>query len=343
MSAADAPLLVLDELRHAFPGSARTGGRPVLAVDGVSLSIAAGSTLAVVGESGSGKTTLARMVVGLAKPTSGSIAFAGAPVDWASRGSRALRRDVQMVFQDTHGSLDPRWRVRQLIAEPLRNFGVRDQAELDARVEEICREVGLTERQLQSRPGQLSGGQRQRVGIARAIVARPRLVVCDEPVSALDISIRGQILDLLERLRGAEGLTYLVISHDMSIVQKLSDEVATMYLGQIVEQSATRSFFERPLHPYTMALLSAVPVADPEQARRRSRIVLGGEPGDAARMPAGCRFHPRCPFAQERCRVEVPALRTVAPGHTVRCHFAPDLRVEDAPTVSTGTTGQEAA
>jgi oligopeptide/dipeptide ABC transporter ATP-binding protein len=333
------PLLALRDLRLAFPGSSRTGGRPVLAVDGVSLSVDAGSTLAIVGESGSGKTTLARMVVGLATPTSGIVEFDGLAVDWRSRSSRALRRDIQMVFQDTRGSLDPRWTAGDLIAEPLRNFGVRDRDEVKARVDEVCREVGLTERQMDARPGQLSGGQRQRVGIARAIVVRPRLVVCDEPVSALDVSIRGQILELLSRLRGAEGLTYVVISHDMSIVQKLSDVVATMYLGQVVERSATRAFFQRPLHPYTMALLSAVPAADPGRERRRERIVLSGEPGDATRMPGGCRFHPRCPFAQDRCRVEVPELREIGSGQAVRCHFAPDLRIEDVPNALTTNKG----
>jgi oligopeptide/dipeptide ABC transporter ATP-binding protein len=242
-----------------------------------------------------------------------------------------------MVFQDTRGSLDPRWTARELIAEPLPNFGVRDRAEVRARTDEVLREVGLTEHQAASRPSQLSGGQRQRVGIARAIVARPRLVVCDEPVSALDVSIRGQILELLERLRGTEGLTYLVISHDMSIVQKLSDEVVTMYLGQVVERSATRAFFDRPMHPYTMALLSAVPIADPVRERQRKRIMLSGEPGDLARVPDGCRFHTRCPFVQERCRTEVPALREVAPGHLARCHFAPELRTDDIPpTIATG-------
>ncbi len=319
------PLLELGDLRREFTAN----GRTVNAVDGVSMAIQAGETVAVVGESGSGKTTLARMVVGLTPPTSGRISFDGEPVDWAARDSRRLRPQIQMIFQDTMGSLDPRWSARDLIAEPLRNFGVRDRAEVDRRVTEVCEEVGLTDRQVGSRPPQLSGGQRQRVGIARAIVARPRLIVCDEPVSALDVSIRGQILQLLERLREAEGLTYVVISHDLSIVQKLADRVATMYLGQVVEQSATRAFFETPMHPYTMALLSAVSVADPARERRRPRIVLRGEAGDATRVPAGCRFHPRCPVAQDRCRTEVPALREVAPGHLARCHFAPGVRVED--------------
>jgi oligopeptide/dipeptide ABC transporter ATP-binding protein len=320
-------LLELHDLRREFPG--RQGGPPVLAVDGVSLSVTAGETVAVVGESGSGKTTLARLAVGLTPPTDGRVVFDGSEVDWRTRESRRLRRDIQMIFQDTMGSLDPRWTIADLVAEPLRNFGVRDRAEVEGRVREVLTEVGLTDRHAVARPAQLSGGQRQRVGIARAIVARPRLVVCDEPVSALDVSIRGQILQLLERLRSAEGLTYVVISHDMSIVRKLSDRVATMYLGQLIELSDSATFFARPLHPYTMALLSAVPLADPEPERRRRRIVLTGEIGEASRMPSGCRFHPRCPLAQDICRTELPALREVAPGHHARCHFAPDISSAD--------------
>jgi oligopeptide/dipeptide ABC transporter ATP-binding protein len=322
-----APLLELHELRREFVG--RRGGPGVVAVDGVSLEVNAGETVAVVGESGSGKTTLARMAVGLTPPTSGRVVFDGREVDWRRRESRRLRRDIQMIFQDTMGSLDPRWTVSDLVAEPLRNFGVRDRADVAGRVQEVLTEVGLSERHAAARPAQLSGGQRQRVGIARAIVARPRLVVCDEPVSALDVSIRGQILQLLERLRSVEGLTYVVISHDMSIVRKLSDRVATMYLGQLIELSDSATFFARPLHPYTMALLSAVPLADPDRERRRRRIVLSGEIGEATRIPSGCRFHPRCPAAQDICRTEAPELREVAPGHRARCHFAPDISPAD--------------
>jgi oligopeptide/dipeptide ABC transporter ATP-binding protein len=317
-------LLELEDLRREFPG--RQGGPPVVAVDGVSLRVDAGETVAVVGESGSGKTTLARLAVGLTTPNAGRVVFDGAEVDWGKRGSRRLRRDIQMIFQDTMGSLDPRWTIRDLVAEPLRNFGVDD---VEERVREVLTEVGLTERHAAARPAQLSGGQRQRVGIARAIVARPRLVVCDEPVSALDVSIRGQILQLLERLRSTEGLTYVVISHDMSIVRKLADRVATMYLGQIIELSDAATFFDRPRHPYTMALLSAVPLADPARERQRRRIILSGDIGEATRIPSGCRFHPRCPLAQDVCRTEAPALREVAPGQHARCHFAPELTSAD--------------
>ena len=325
-------LLELQDLRREFPS--RSGGPPVVAVDGVSLSVSAGEVVAVVGESGSGKTTLARLAVGLTTPTAGRVVFDGDEIDWRRREARRMRRDIQMIFQDTMGSLDPRWTIADLVAEPLRNFGVRDRAEVAERVRAVLTAVGLTERHAAARPAQLSGGQRQRVGIARAIVARPRLVVCDEPVSALDVSIRGQILQLLERLRSAEGLTYVVISHDMSIVRKLCDRVATMYLGQLIELSDAASFFARPLHPYTMALLSAVPLADPERQRRRRRIVLSGEIGEATRIPAGCRFHPRCPLAQDVCRTQVPELREVAPGHLARCHFAPDVAATDMATAA---------
>jgi oligopeptide/dipeptide ABC transporter ATP-binding protein len=309
-------LLKLDEVRRDFKLTDGSGGT-VRAVDGVTLELAREETLAVVGESGSGKTTLGRVIAGLTRADGGTVEFAGE--------ARALRPRIQMVFQDILGSLDPRWTAHDLIAEPLRNFGVRDDSEVERRVAEVAGEVGLTAQFLSRRPRQLSGGQRQRVVIARAVVARPELVVCDEPVSALDVSIRGQILELLGRLRAAEGLTYLVISHDMSIVQKLADRVATMYLGQIVELSDVRSFFERPLHPYTIALLSAVPKADPDAERRRRRIVLGGEAGDASRIASGCRFHPRCPAAADICRTEPPALREISPGRLARCHFAPQI------------------
>jgi len=318
-------LLKLDDVRREFRLS-EGSGRTVRAVDGVTLELEREETLAVVGESGSGKTTLGRVITGLTPANSGTIEFDGEPVDWSDRRqARALRPRIQMIFQDILGSLDPRWTAGELIAEPLRNFGVRDAAEIERRITEVAEEVGLNSQHLARRPPQLSGGQRQRVVIARAVVARPELVVCDEPVSALDVSIRGQILELLGRLRAAEGLTYLVISHDMSIVQKLADRVATMYLGQIVELSDVRSFFERPLHPYTIALLSAVPVADPVSERRRRRIVLPGEAGDASRIAPGCRFHPRCPAAADICRQEPPELREIAPGRYARCHFAPRI------------------
>jgi oligopeptide/dipeptide ABC transporter ATP-binding protein len=290
--------------------------------------VEAGDALAVVGESGSGKTTLARLLVGLTAPTAGAIAFEGRSLDWASRAALAMRSKVQMIFQDPLGSLDPRWRVRDLVREPLDNFSQASRAQRDAAVREILDQVGIDEVQAVKRPAQLSGGQRQRVGIARAVVLRPRLVVCDEPVSALDVSIRGQILDLLAKLRSEYGLTYIYISHDLSTVRKLCNRIMTMYLGEIVELAPTNEFFAQPFHPYAQALLSAIPIADPETEARRQRIVLQGEVADATRIPPGCRFHPRCPLAQQICRTEKPALREVTPGRWARCHFAPDARVE---------------
>jgi oligopeptide transport system ATP-binding protein len=314
--------LQVDELYREF-GSGRRRG-VVRAVDGVSFSVARGETVAIVGESGSGKTTLARMIVGLTTPTSGRVVLDGTALDWGQRGAHRMRERVQMIFQDPMGSLDPRWRIQDLVAEPLANFSRLSSRERIDRARDMLANVGLDELQVAKRPHELSGGQRQRVGIARAMVLHPDLIVCDEPVSALDVSIRGQILELLTRLKADYGLTYLVISHDLGIVRKLADRIATMYLGQIVELSPTAPFFERPLHPYAQALLSAVPVADPGVEKARERIVLRGEIANATRLPAGCRFHPRCPLAQDVCREQVPELRELRPGWHVRCHLAPD-------------------
>ncbi len=329
----DHPLLALHDLHREFVVRGRGAGprrATIQAVDGVSLAVGRGETIAIVGESGSGKTTLARMIVGLTLPSSGIIEFDGAPLDWSRRGSRPLRRRIQMVFQDPLGSLDPRWRVRDLIAEPLRNMVSLERDECEARVDEVLGDVGLDRSHGLKRAGELSGGQRQRIGIARAIVLRPDVVVCDEPVSALDVSVRGQVLELLDRIRGELGLTYLVISHDISIVKKLATRVATLYLGQIVELAQTREFFEQPLHPYAQALLSAVPDLDPDAARSRRRVVLRGEIADAANIPSGCRFHPRCPLATQLCADHEPELREVAPGRTVRCHHAPEARIDQS-------------
>jgi oligopeptide transport system ATP-binding protein len=323
------PLLRVEDLHREFHVRGRRKEKLVVrAVDGVTLELARGETLAVVGESGSGKTTLARMVIGLVTPTSGRMTFDGAPLDWRGRDARPLRRRIQMIFQDPMGSLDPRWRVRDLIREPLDNFADLDKAAREAAVDEVLEHVGLDRFQGSKRAGELSGGQRQRVGIARAIVLRPELVICDEPVSALDVSMRGQILNLLARLREELGLTYVFISHDMSTVEKLADRVATMYLGRVAELGPVASYFSGPLHPYAQALLSAAPVADPEIEATRAQIVLAGEPADATRIPSGCRFHPRCPLAQDRCVEEEPALREARPGRWASCHFAPEARIE---------------
>ena len=330
----EAPLLEVEDLYREFRVRGRTpgvrGGQVVRAVDGISFELPAGEALAVVGESGSGKTTLARLVVGLTEPTSGRMTLDGTPLDWRRRQSRDLRRTVQMIFQDPLGSLDPRWRARDLVREPLDNFSGLPRRAREAAVDEVLTQVGLDPTQGAKRAAELSGGQRQRIGIARAIVLRPKLVVCDEPVSALDVSIRGQILDLLARLGEDFDLTYVFISHDLSTVQKLCDRVLTMYLGQIVELAPVKQFFARPHHPYAQALVSAIPIADPEVEARRERIVLHGEAGDATQVPSGCRFHPRCPLAQAVCRDEEPALRELEPGRWARCHFAPDAQIDPA-------------
>lgn len=244
-----------------------------------------------------------------------------------------------MIFQDPLGSLDPRWRVRDLIREPLDNFSSTDQRARERAVDEILEAVGLDSAQGTKRAAELSGGQRQRIGIARAVVLRPKLVVCDEPVSALDISIRGQILELLARFRREYGLTYIYISHDLSTVRKLCDRILTMYLGQIVELAPAADFFDQPLHPYAQALLSAVPVADPHVEEQRQRIVLHGEVADATRIPSGCRFHPRCPLAQSICREQEPELRETLPGRWARCHFAPEARVAGPTTAAVRPDG----
>jgi len=326
---ADGPLLTVEDVYREFQVRGRRKEKLVVrAVDGVTLELARGETLAIVGESGSGKTTLARMIIGLVTPTSGRMTFDGEDLDWTGRDARPLRRRIQMIFQDPMGSLDPRWRVRDLIREPLDNFSDLDKPAREAAVDEVLEHVGLDRLQGSKRAGELSGGQRQRVGIARAIVLRPELVICDEPVSALDVSMRGQILNLLARLREELGLTYVFISHDMSTVEKLADRVATMYLGKVAELGPVASYFSGPMHPYAQALLSAAPVADPEAEAARAQIVLAGEPADATRVPTGCGFHPRCPLAQDRCVDEVPELREVRPGRWASCHFAPDARIE---------------
>ena len=308
----------------------------VRAVDDVSLEVRSGETLGIVGESGSGKTTLARLIVGLLSPSRGTMEFAGEPMNWDGRSGRRLRRDVQMVFQDSSGSLNPRWRVRDLVREPLDVFGLGTRRDRERSVSEMLERVGLDYRQGAKPAAQLSGGQRQRVGIARAVIMRPKLIVCDEPVSALDVSIRGQILDLLSELRRDLNLTYVFISHDMGVVERFVDSVTTMYLGRVVESAPSRPFFGQPLHPYAQALMSAVPTADPDVEAHRQRIVLVGEVPDPTQVPTGCRFHPRCALAQDVCRRDEPELREALPSQLARCHFAPDARLPSsvAPAVA---------
>ena len=314
MTPSPSKLLAIEGLHKEYAvrrGALKRRVGTLRALDGVDLEVAAGECMALVGESGSGKTTLGRCAVRLIEPTAGRIVFAGEDLAaLAGRELRALRRRFQMVFQDPYASLDPRQRVASIVAEPLAIHTRLDRQSRLARVAELLDLVGLAPELAGRYPHELSGGQRQRVGIARALAPEPELLVADEPVSSLDVSVRGQILALLADLRQRLGLTLLLIAHDMAAVEQLADRVAVMYLGRIVELSSTRELFRRPLHPYTVSLLSAVPVPDP--GRRRDRIVLAGEPPSPLAPPPGCPFHPRCPIARPRCSAERPPLATIA-------------------------------
>jgi peptide/nickel transport system ATP-binding protein len=301
------------------------------AVDDVSFDIGEGETLALVGESGSGKTTAARCIMRAIDPTSGQILFrnqADEVVDLATAGTRrlrSLRPDIQMVFQDPRSSLNPRMTLLDIVGEPLLIHGMRSRRERTERVEELLGLVGLRPEYMRRYPHAFSGGQRQRIGIARALALDPRLVVADEPVSALDVSVQAQILNLLLELQDRLGLTYLFVSHDLSVVKHVSDRLAVMYMGQLVEMGEREALFARPRHPYTASLLAAIPKADPRLRRRREPPQ--GEPANPAEPPAGCYFHPRCKYATDRCRTEAPAWEEVAPGHHVRCHRAAELEL----------------
>ncbi len=320
------PLLELRNLKVHFPvrrGLFAPVRDYVRAVDGVSLAIDPGETLGLVGESGSGKTTLARAIVLLNKPTSGNILFEGRELS-ALRGSalRSVRRKLQIIFQDPYGSLNPRFTLNEIIAEGLEIQKLtRDAADKNRKVAELLATVGLDPESGYRYPHEFSGGQRQRIGIARALAVDPSLVVCDEPVSALDVSVQAQIINLLQDLQQQRGVASLFIAHDIAVVAHISRRVAVMYLGRIVELGPSRRVIDSPRHPYTQALISAIPVLDPES--KRKRIVLAGEPPSPIHPPSGCPFHPRCPIAQKpRCETEVPSLREIIPGHWAACHFA---------------------
>jgi peptide/nickel transport system ATP-binding protein len=299
----------------------------VKAVDGVTLDVKRGETLGLVGESGCGKSTVGRAILRLYKPTAGRIVFDGTDITKLSDGQmRPLRRRMQMVFQDPFASLNPRHSVGRIIAEPMRAHGLSTRSEKGQRVYELLETVGLPRDAATRYPHEFSGGQRQRIGVARALAVNPDLIVADEPVSALDVSIQAQILNLLEALQDQFKLTYLFIAHDLAVVRHTSDRIAVMYLGAIAEVSPADELYDRPLHPYTIALLSAVPIPDPIVERQREAILLQGDLPSPANPPTGCRFHTRCPFVQPtRCRDEVPALRELAPGHGVACHWAEQI------------------
>jgi len=318
------PLLDVTDLKVAFTKSEGLfrPRKEVRAVDGISLSIRPGETLGLVGESGCGKSTAARGIMRLIEPREGSIRLEGKELAKVSRRAlRSARRDIQMVFQDPYSSLDPSMVVGDSIGEPLEiHFGMRGDAKYD-RVAELMEQVGLPPDWMSRYPHEFSGGQRQRLTIARAIAARPKLIICDEAVSALDVSSQRQVLDLLASLSQDAGVTYVFISHDLSVVRSVSHRVAVMYLGKIVEQGEVEEVFGGPSHPYTQALLSAIPTPSPALQRARERIILSGDPPDPANVPSGCRFHPRCPFVMEICRTTEPVLTDEGRGVAVACHL----------------------
>jgi peptide/nickel transport system ATP-binding protein len=327
------PLLRVEGLQVHFPIKRgifvdRTVGH-VRAVDGVDLSIERGSTYGLVGESGCGKSTLGRAVLRLVEPTAGRVVFDGTDVaSLKGEPLRTIRRRMQMVFQDPLGSLDPRQNVESLLSEPLHAHGLADgKAGIAQRIRTLLDAVGLPSAALRRYPHEFSGGQRQRIGIARAIALEPDLLIADEPVSALDVSVQAQVVNLLEELQERLGLTYLVIAHDLAVVKHISDVVGVMYLGSLVEQAPSDDLYTQPLHPYSRALMSAVPVPDPVVEENRERILLAGDLPSPANPPSGCRFHTRCPWRQEtRCDDEVPVLRELGPAHLVSCHWAEEIR-----------------
>jgi peptide/nickel transport system ATP-binding protein len=317
------PLLRVTNLTKHFPvrkGVFSRVSAQVHAVDDVSFSIVQGETLGLVGESGCGKSTTGKLILKLLEPTAGTVSWRGERIDQLRAGEmRGLRRELQAVFQDPYSSLNPRMRAVDIVAEPIRNFESVSRGELHERVASLLDRVGLRRDQMVKYPYEFSGGQRQRLGIARALAPHPRLIVCDEPVSALDVSVQAQVINLLMDLQSELGISYLFVAHDLAVVEHISHRVAVMYLGKIVELTDKRSLFAYPQHPYTEALLAAVPVPDPKVHRKR--VILSGDVPSSVDPPSGCRFRTRCPYAFERCGIEEPPMKEVRPGHFAACHL----------------------